>query len=640
MLNKGLIYTAFLCLLVLVSPIAADTDVKLLGDESDGSRAVPVHLVPLLDEDDKKITPDDEPLMPFSARRTCGSCHSYDKISAGWHFNAGGPTLSPGRVGQPWILVDKAAATQIPLSYRPWPGAFNPKQVGLTTWKFVQLFGRQMPGGVGELDSENPEEVIRGFVSGKLEVNCLTCHNAHPGQDQAQYAIQIARQNFRWAATAASEFASVSGSAKKMSDTYDPQMPEMLDDPKLVPPTVTYRKNTFDHKNQVFFDIVRKVPTKRCYFCHSNIDLDSREIEKWSSDEDVHLASGMTCIDCHRHGLDHNITRGYEREELVSTNPLAAVLSCKGCHLQDESSTVPTAGRLGAPVPEHRGIPPVHFDKLTCTACHSGAWPKQKTYHTKTARAHGLGTFTVNKSDDALPHIIYPVFAKQQAIGNGYAGTELIMLMSDSKIGPQKLIWPAFWGSLKDQKVTPIDLETVKQTAGKIIAQQKPPPSGDWPSLTGEHITQALSLLEKSIEGKAVYISGGKLHHLDDKGNLIATEHSAASPYLWPIAHDVRPAAQSLGIRGCKDCHTTDAPFFFGEVVVDSPLVSEKDSVEKMVEFQNIDPVYMKAFAISFVFRPWLKVVALASCAVLAGVLLLFALKALACITKILVGKD
>jgi hypothetical protein len=42
----------------------------------------------------------------------------------------------------------------------------------------------------------------------------------------------------------------------------------------------------------------------------------------------------------------------------------------------------------------------------------------------------------------------------------------------------------------------------------------------------------------------------------------------------------------------------------------------------------------------SFVFRPWLKVVALASCAVIAAVLLLYALKALACITKIMVGED
>ena len=49
---------------------------------------------------------------------------------------------------------------------------------------------------------------------------------------------------------------------------------------------------------------------------------------------------------------------------------------------------------------------------------------------------------------------------------------------------------------------------------------------------------------------------------------------------------------------------------------------------------------YMKLFAMSFVFRPLLKVVALGSCAILGAVLLLYGLKALACIARVLVGKD
>jgi hypothetical protein len=296
------------------------------------------------------------------------------------------------------------------------------------------------------------------------------------------------------------------------------------------------------------------------------------------------------------------------------------------------------AGRLGAPVPEHPGIPPVHFDELSCTACHSGPWPAQKTLRTKTSRAHGLGTYSVNKAPDALPHIMFPVFANQRDIGDGYLG-RLLVLIGNRKIAPHKLIWPAFWGRLKGQKVTPIDLETVRQTAGKIIDNEKLSRSGDWPSLADEDIAKALALL-KTTEGEAVYICGGKLYRLDDEGKLTATEHNAAKPYLWPIAHNVRPAAQSLGVRRCEDCHSTDAPFFFGEVDVDTPLVSKRDTVKKMVEFQEVDAVYAKAFAISFVFRPWLKVVTLASCAVLAAVLLLYVLKALACITKMLAGED
>jgi hypothetical protein len=259
----------------------------------------------------------------------------------------------------------------------------------------------------------------------------------------------------------------------------------------------------------------------------------------------------------------------------------------------------------------------------------------------KTSRAHGLGTLNVNKSDDVLPHIISPVFAGQGGIGAAYVGGQLVVSL-DGKVAPHNLIWPAFWGSLKAEKVTPINIEIARTVAGKALAGTKPPRSGDWLSLTEKQIIEVLTLLsvEESIEGTAVYISGGKLYRLDDKGKLTAVEHAAAWPYRWPIAHNVRPAAQSLGVHGCQDCHSTDSPFFFGRVAVDSTLASEREEVKKMVEFQDVDPVYIKAFAVSFVFRPWLKVAALASCAVLAAVLLLYALKALACITKVLAGED
>ena len=32
--------------------------------------------------------------------------------------------------------------------------------------------------------------------------------------------------------------------------------------------------------------------------------------DRWESEEDVHLAAGMTCVDCHRNGVEHLIVRG------------------------------------------------------------------------------------------------------------------------------------------------------------------------------------------------------------------------------------------------------------------------------------------------------------------------------------------
>jgi hypothetical protein len=132
-------------------------------------------------------------------------------------------------------------------------------------------------------------------------------------------------------------------------------------------------------------------------FRHSDLPASGKKPEKWSQDEDVHLTAGLKCVDCHRNGLQHNIVRGYDREAAVSGNEMAAATSCRGCHLGDENGRRPEGGRLGAPVPEHKGIPTIHFDKLTCTACHSGPWPGDKTLLAKTSRAHRLGTPNVGK---------------------------------------------------------------------------------------------------------------------------------------------------------------------------------------------------------------------------------------------------
>ncbi|MHC4586166.1 MAG: cytochrome c3 family protein, partial [Planctomycetota bacterium] len=597
------------------------------------------HLIPLVAENEDvalggEIYPDDDPLLPFSQRCTCGLFHSYGLISKGWHFSAADPNIAPGRPGQPWILSDARTGTQVPLSYRSWPGTFKPEQLGLSSREFIKLFGRHTPGGgVGEIETEDMDEIMREYVSGKLEINCLSCHNAEFAHNQGEYFLQIARGNFRWASAATCEFASVSGSANDMPDTYDPFMPEPPEDAKKVPPTIKYRETAFDHENKVFFNIVREVPNNRnivrevpnnrCYFCHSNLYIDAEDTEKWSTDEDIHLTAGLKCVDCHRNGIDHNIIRGYEGEASASTNHLSSASSCEGCHLGEKDSSSPMAGRLSAPVPEHRGIPSVHFERMTCTACHSGPWPQEKTVLTKTARAHRLGTIGVNKSHEALPHINSPVFAERE----------------DGKIAPHKMVWPAFWGIIKDQDVTPIDFEVVKKTVGRVLANEKLPLTGDWPALSDENVIEALKSLKGTVAGEPVYVSGGKIYSLDDSGKLWKEEHKSAEPYLWPIGHNVRPAAQSLGIRYCTDCHATDAPFFFGDVVVDSPIVSARET-KQMVEFQDVDPTYARAFAFSFVFRSMMKIIALGSSAIIALVLLLYALKALACIVKVLAGPD
>ncbi len=598
--------------LMACSLVADDPNKVFLGDHGDGSRAVPVHLNPLIDPEGQQILPTDDPMLPFSTEMTCGDCHNVREIERGLHFNYTDSNVVPGRPGQPWIYADATIATQIPISYRAWPGLYKPAQLGLTAWQFTKLFGRHFPGGgAGKLESELPEEIIRGFVSGKLEINCLSCHNDHPAHDQAEYALQVNRENFRWAAAASSGFATVTGSVKNLPDTYDYLMPEIFDEPAKSPPQVSYAIDTFDSKNRHFFDVVRDIPEKRCYFCHTNVTLKENHSEKWVPDEDVHLNSGLSCVDCHRNGLSHDIVRGYEGESVDSNNPLAGQMTCESCH---------DTGRLGAPVPVHKGLPTVHFDKLSCTACHSGPWPQDELPKIETSRAHALGLYRVGTYQQGLlPHIYGPVFAEGH----------------DGKITPHKIIWPAFWATMSGDAVEPIQIKVAEKAVRAIISKHTNVTYGQWPELTEPIIADVLNVLEKSVskDRTAVYIAGAKLYRLDKKGKILSQDHPAAAPYLWPLAHDVRPAAQSLGVNSCQDCHAVDSPFFFADIKIDSPM--DKINTIRMVRIQGLDPLFTKLFAMSFVFRPWLKGVTLLCSGLIALVLLLYALKAIAVVVKV-----
>jgi len=619
----------------VVASVCAGADGGLLGDRSDGSRAHPTHEIALYytnedgEKSEEKIAPDDDPAMPFSTKQTCGECHSYNVINKGLHFNYVDPNVDPGRPGQPWVLADARTGTQIPLSYRDWEGTFNPSQVGLSTREFTTRFGRHFPGGgAGEVSGDKPDDVMREFVSGKLEINCLACHNGHHNQNQGGpggYAVQVVRENFRWAATASSEFARVKGSAKDMPSTYDMFFPEAPTG--KTPPTVDYRPAAFNSDLEVAFHIEREAPSHRCYYCHSNVFYTDEHTEKWTTDEDIHMTSGLKCVDCHRNGIEHNLIRGYPGEPSDPNVHIAARSSCEGCHLEEHVGETADAGRLSAPVPEHIGLPTVHFEKLACTACHSGPWPGEKTVWSKTSRAHRLGTPNVNKAPEVLPHIVSPVLAKQ----------------ADGKLAPHKMVWPAYWCTIDDQNVAPVDFDTVKSVVGALREDANMPASGDWPELTGDDVKAGLAALAVKLgEGSAVgYVTGGSLYHLDESGEMVEqADHPAGEPYLWPIGHNVRPAAQSLGIRYCTDCHATDSPFFFGDVMVDSTLAGERERVKEMVEFQGVNRTYAWAFAASFVFRPFFKIVGLGSCALLGVVLLLYGLKALGCVVRVLTNRD
>lgn len=421
----------------------------------DGHRTIPAHLIPLRDENDEPIIPTESNPLPYSARYTCGPCHDYDTIRGGWHFGAMTAAKS-GRPGEPWLEVDDRTGTVLPLSYRKWPGTFEPNSLGLSAWDFTRLFGRHLPGGGPAEPSDAEVEAEpdgRWSVSGKAEVNCLACHNRSGRQDPSEWAKQVLRENLRWAATAAAGIGEVGGMASRLKETWDIADGPNLDDHEwAVVPEVEYRTGDFDSKHRYFFDLNYQPSDERCLACHA---VSPKGEPMWSADADVHAAAGLKCTDCHRNDLGHAIIRGYEGEAAETGNTTAASFTCRGCHLGEnaagERTIVP--GRLGAPYPKHTGIPLVHFKRLTCTVCHSGPRPKEGFTRVRTSRANRLGIHGVATWSTDTPAVIEPVFKKDAA----------------HKISPQRLVWPAYWARRSGKNLVPIKPAEVGTAAGDIL---------------------------------------------------------------------------------------------------------------------------------------------------------------------------
>jgi hypothetical protein len=580
-----------------------------LGDNSAGSRGQPAHIIPLRDPEGDTIQPGDRHSLPFSVSQTCGGeCHDVAAVSRGWHFNAMQAGVPAGRNGQPWLLVDRETATQIPLSYRAWAGTYRPQQAGMSEREFAIHFGGRTSGGFGPEQHDSEADRARWLVSGALEVNCLVCHDASPAYDQAEYANQVAKENFRYAPAAASGLALVTGSAKQMPDVFDYLLPNSVEDSLQAQiPKVEYAPADFLPSGKVAFDIVRQPKSSQCYYCHTNTDVAFTGAGRFKGHEDIHGARGISCNECHRHGLDHMVTRGYE-------GGASSALTCEGCHAEGNA--------MGAPHPDHEGIPPVHFAKMTCTACHSGPLPEQSTRQFKNGMTHGLGEFNVNKSSGALPHLYYPVFARNE----------------EGKLAPNRLVWPAFWGRLENGTVKPLHPDQVKRAIAKGKLAAPLAADGSWLNVDEHWVEQVLRILDEG--GPSAYIAGGKLHRLDG-GKLRAEDNAQAQPYLWPIAHDVRPATQALGAKGCQDCHSTDAAIFFGKVAVDSPLASERKVSWTMNRFEkNLDTDYQSRLAASWRYRGMLKAIGLGAAAILLLVMLAYAFRAIDRLSAATVGRS
>lgn len=596
---------------VAQSPAAATAPAEPSGTLRSDADAPYVHRLTLYDHDGRAIDPADPNAPPYSPRATCGKCHDYSAISHGWHFSAGRAEISAGRLGEPWLLTDAASGTQLPISGRRWPGVFSPADAGLSPFLFLGEFGRHLPGG-GFVEPTAREQLAaresaRWAISGPLEIDCMTCHAADASFDAAEAARQVAEQNHRWVPTATLGLGVIRGQARKLPDDFDPLLGPSPDHPERVLPKVVYDRARFDADDRVFFDIVRSPPNARCLFCHSESHPDLRSEDRLRAQPDVHLAAGMRCTDCHRNGIDHAITRGVPEDHV----PASAALSCVGCHIPGGHAAAMgiaqpahpgDAGRRGAPIPGHAGIPNVHFERLTCTACHSGPWPDSQTIGYQTSFAHGLGIARKDRRADELPHIIGPVFATND----------------EGRIAPHRLLRPAFWAVRDGDKRTPIPIEKVRQAAARVKVVQ--PMSDETLRALFTEMRKAAGTAKDSARA-VVYVRDGAELRLSDDGAIVESPLREGEPggaLLWPIAHSVRPAAQALGARGCGDCHEPTTALREGRI----GGFLAGDETEPMRAYAPLDEASMALLAVGLPLKPVALVIGWGACSLLAAGLL------------------
>lgn len=590
-----------------------------------------VHWIELYDAENNRIDPRAEFPEPYSPERTCGRCHEFDTISHGWHFDAVDPKSSSGRPGQPWIWSDPRSGTHLPLSYRGWEGTYDPDVLGLSRWEVAAKLGGFLPGGgpgssdamsgdvTAQADPTTAAEAAdrnRSHITGPLPVDCLMCHrNRGSGYSPFVWTEQVQEQNFSYAPTVALGLATISGNMARLREL-DPQTED--DASKL--PKLTYDAQRFRADGKVFIDLVRKPANDACYYCHTNTTADALTGLRWLHDEDVHVRAGLACSDCHRNGLDHRTVRGYEQEEHPAGASVAA-LSCQGCHMGSDAAGVDVwsqPGRLGAPRPAHKGLPPLHFEKLSCTACHSGPLPEQSVPRQINSMAHHLGEH-VKRTGEEFPAIFGPVQLPQ----------------AHAKYTPQRLLWPAYWGTLEKQQVTPLNPETAYQLVRRALKvrrdfteeladvslslterkkilgderarvkeeertpeEQRKIAEAQQLARTAqinERMLGALAAIEEAYPGKqAVYVTAGTgwIRYGEDKLKQLTAKElgTAGQPYAWPQAHNVRPARQSLGVHGCTECHSDQAKFFFADVHPVSLMPGQEVPAIKVHQLQQAD---------------------------------------------------
>jgi hypothetical protein len=565
----------------------------------------------LLDEDGNIINPVAGLNVdkPYSPRQTCGKCHDYEKITQGFHFQQGKDEIAtgtyaeryqwasnPGNYGGNWCSPaplynylspkENSSAKEMDMTSftfitngcgtcHPGGGSFEFDRAGKRYDKFMAEAG-YTAGGTNNFDGDYYKAYWNR--SGVTEADCNLCHL--PEYDYKGRNDHLLKWNFKWMATAGSGFAKVEGSIKDSTEI-----------------KLTYDLSKFSADGKVAMHLVREPRNETCLNCHSKPQWKKRGAS-FTEFTDVHIAKGMKCVNCHVSGSMatderirgrevHQIGKGDDPSGMVRNDLDNTMRTCNDCH---------TSGYLNAPRAKHAWLPPLHFEKISCQACHI---PQRKV---KAALVQVSDVFNPGTKISPPPKYTWTFYDQNMNYWNHYG--ELTQFTAKDQptdpftpeyalykgqIFPVNAVhsaWPAIytpgkpglhqprmkdiydmWMAHKADKSVYPELANISDDNEDMISELNRPEEIDGFIAA---VTQCLKNKGYDLsERKVVWVNNDRMYLNSKEFEVIPKEEWEASPYasVYKYSHDVFPAKAGLGANGCTECHSFNSDFFFAETL-------------------------------------------------------------------------
>lgn len=546
---------------------------------------------------------------PYSPKQTCGKCHDYNKITQGFHFQQGKDEIASGSFADRYQWVTTPGnyggnwCSPAPLyNYLSKKSNKSAKEMDMTSFTFITNgCGTCHPGGGPmEFDREGKRYDIQmdsmkytaGGTNnfdgdyfqaywnrtGVIEGDCNLCHQ--PNYNFKERNANLLKWNFRWLATIGSGFAKIEGSVKDSTEI-----------------KLQYDVTKFDQDGKVSMNLVREPTNETCLNCHAKPQWKKRGAS-FTAHNDVHIAKGLKCVDCHVAGSMatdqrikgkevHQFGKGDDPSGNVRNDLDNTVRTCADCH---------TKGYSNAPIAKHEWLPQFHLDKISCQACHIAErnvksalvqvsdvynpgvkiTPPTKyiwTFYDQNMNYwnhYGELSMFTNKYQPSDPYysqfakykgIIYPV----NPVHSAWTG-----IYTEGKKGldqPKMIDIYEMWTIHREDETKYPELSKIKDDNNDSIPEVN---TADEINAIINSVTNHLQNKGYDLKGKQiVWVNNDRMYFNGNDYKILEKETWESSPYasVYKYNHDVNPARNALGINGCTDCHSLSSNIFYANIV-------------------------------------------------------------------------